>query len=676
MLINYPADTTYTCPRISRLRALTVITLLAGFLMLWLPDASQANAVNQKLTVDISTAAASGSITVSLTNSSSEHLSVLSWGTPFEATVSEDMLRVVPVRKGFPFAEPVAYIGRHVRRAVPGPEAFLELGPGETRSATIAVSDYYAVESAEHYTVSFVGEFKYRLDSVWSGLVLPGGGVSASRAADGLHLAIEPVRSNAIMVPLSKSQFISRAQPPVFDECSAAQRSDIVVATDLSETKTREAVDGLEALTIEQRANSPRYRLWFGEYELSRFDTVLRNLKAVDSVLRDEVISYNCDCNDPGVYGFVFINAPYDVFLCPLFWSLPDERVDTIVHEISHFNVVAGTDDIAYGPSGSQALANSDPDRAIMNADNYSYFVSNQQPQTPLVGNDSPVPLPSTPGGNFVALEVGEPFSGAVSEGQFLAYSVDGISNVTVESVAGDADLFVYRDPALTELICRSSSTVVVENCPVDVPGTVYIIVVGHSDATFNLVTDAAPVAAGLDFTVLEPGQTVTGSVVSTDVVVYQVDNAESVTLTPVLGETDLYVFNSTEFNEQSLVCQSLFDSGPDRCQMPEAMTHYLVVYGVDDSEFQLETSRGPASPGEPDQPVVVTTTVDADADPTVPDQDNPVLGDGDQGSDNQGGSGGSGSSDWIYLVALALAVCRRYCRTIERVPGRQVQAA
>ena len=44
---------------------------------------------------------------------------------------------------------------------------------------------------------------------------------------------------------------------------------------------------------------------------------------------------------------------------------------------MSHFNVVAGTDDHVYGQAGAKSLAASDPARALDNADNHEYFAEN-----------------------------------------------------------------------------------------------------------------------------------------------------------------------------------------------------------------------------------------------------------------------------------------------------------
>jgi peptidyl-Lys metalloendopeptidase len=44
---------------------------------------------------------------------------------------------------------------------------------------------------------------------------------------------------------------------------------------------------------------------------------------------------------------------------------------------MSHFTVVAGTDDLAYGQEAAGQLAASDPGKAINNADSHEYFGEN-----------------------------------------------------------------------------------------------------------------------------------------------------------------------------------------------------------------------------------------------------------------------------------------------------------
>ena len=54
-----------------------------------------------------------------------------------------------------------------------------------------------------------------------------------------------------------------------------------------------------------------------------------------------------------------------------------DSKGGTIIHELSHFNVVAGTDDHAYGQTAAKRLAKRSPKKALDNADNHEYFAEN-----------------------------------------------------------------------------------------------------------------------------------------------------------------------------------------------------------------------------------------------------------------------------------------------------------
>jgi peptidyl-Lys metalloendopeptidase len=69
------------------------------------------------------------------------------------------------------------------------------------------------------------------------------------------------------------------------------------------------------------------------------------------------------------------------VYFCGAFWNAPNtdanSRAGTIVHESSHFTKNGGTDDFAYGHEDCEALAQSDQNKAINNADSHKYFAEN-----------------------------------------------------------------------------------------------------------------------------------------------------------------------------------------------------------------------------------------------------------------------------------------------------------
>ena len=94
-----------------------------------------------------------------------------------------------------------------------------------------------------------------------------------------------------------------------------------------------------------------------------------------------QALTLDCSCKKKGTYAYVYPNQPYKIYVCGAFWSAPmtgtDSKGGTLVHEMSHFNVVAGTDDVVYGQSGAKNLAITDPAGALNNADSHEYFAEN-----------------------------------------------------------------------------------------------------------------------------------------------------------------------------------------------------------------------------------------------------------------------------------------------------------
>ena len=95
-------------------------------------------------------------------------------------------------------------------------------------------------------------------------------------------------------------------------------------------------------------------------------------------------VNFNCTCTD-SAYAYVYSNQPYTIYLCNAFWNAPstgtDSKAGTLIHEMSHFSVVAGTDDWAYGQSAARNLAIRSPKRAVDNADSHEYFAENTPAQ-------------------------------------------------------------------------------------------------------------------------------------------------------------------------------------------------------------------------------------------------------------------------------------------------------
>jgi peptidyl-Lys metalloendopeptidase len=121
---------------------------------------------------------------------------------------------------------------------------------------------------------------------------------------------------------------------------------------------------------------------WMGACDTNRFTAVRNNFNAIGNRIRS---GYRVDCAgrecSPNVYAYVYpTDTQFWVYVCGAFWSASgstcawDSRPGTIVHEISHFNAVAGTRDVAYGRANCEALARNNPSDAVRNADSHEYL--------------------------------------------------------------------------------------------------------------------------------------------------------------------------------------------------------------------------------------------------------------------------------------------------------------
>lgn len=175
------------------------------------------------------------------------------------------------------------------------------------------------------------------------------------------------------------------AAADTFARCTKAEAETIARAvTDAKRLSTRAAA---------AVGDTPLFETWFGKYSTANAETVRRNLKNVVKAIRTGSVTTICAEVSPAeceisMYAYVYDDEPYRVYICPEFFSLPNmarlrpgqlssnfgTRAGTIVHEISHFNVVANTDDNCYARDVCSDMAQTDPNSALQNADSYQYF--------------------------------------------------------------------------------------------------------------------------------------------------------------------------------------------------------------------------------------------------------------------------------------------------------------
>ncbi len=341
-----------------------VPALLAGIVAAGSAAAAPASRLTSQIEIQQTWLTKNDDVNVRFTlkNEGAAPVSVLKWQTPFFG-IDDDLFAVG--RNG----EPVTYLGRHVKRAAPTAADFLVLAPGESLSADVELSAYYDMRRTGEYTIAY----NQALQS------------SAARfsetASNVVSLWIEGDDAAVAIAPPPADDNNDKALTPTYVSCSSTRQSQIASALSSAETYAGNAYTYLSSRTTSaQRTASTRYKTWFGTQTSARWTSVQSHFLNIRNTIQTKTIKFNCTCTD-NYYAYVYPNSPYEIFLCNAFWSAPstgtDSKAGTIVHEFSHFTVVAGTDDWAYGQSACKSLATSNPSRATDNADSHEYFAEN-----------------------------------------------------------------------------------------------------------------------------------------------------------------------------------------------------------------------------------------------------------------------------------------------------------
>ena len=300
-------------------------------------------------------------VRLTITNTSAQPQMVLKWHTAF-AEIEESLFEVT--RDG----AKVPYLGAHYKRGTPTASDYYLLKPGASHTVRVELSDMYDMSITGQYTIAYkaasmnlfgtnektVGEIKSQAASLWIDGALPRGSESLAARA--------PTSPGPTLGTLS------------FTKCTASQQADITQAVGVASGYVN------NANTYMGGSLGARYTHWFGTSDAGRIAHVKANYSAIKDAFDSKPITVDCSCKKT-YYAFVYPNQPYTIHVCKAFWTAPmsgtDSKGGTLVHEMSHFTVTAGTDDWVYGQSGATNLALTDPAKATDNADSHEYFGEN-----------------------------------------------------------------------------------------------------------------------------------------------------------------------------------------------------------------------------------------------------------------------------------------------------------
>jgi len=310
--------------------------------------------------------AKSGEIIVSLSNHSKQDIEVLKWNTPFEKTLNAD---IFDVHMG---SSDKVYIGRTVKRVKAQDSDYMLLEAGSTEKVKVSLPTYYAIQKKGEYSVKLDTEIKYRLLDTTELKI----NEMAKKTVPSIHFTFAP--------NVREKRAVSLKQTAKFNSCSQNEIKVIDSAHDYAIKISKEAMNVLT--NAPKETSSQRYVTWFGKADAKRQKTVTEGFRKIYDAFENKNISFDCGtCKKDSIYdstyAYVYADSQYQVYLCGAFWNSKSTGTDsqggTLVHEVSHFNVVVGTNDYAYGQADAKNLAKSTPEKAIKNAENYDYFAEN-----------------------------------------------------------------------------------------------------------------------------------------------------------------------------------------------------------------------------------------------------------------------------------------------------------
>jgi peptidyl-Lys metalloendopeptidase len=319
-----------------------------------------------------------GTVEFKVTNTSHETMKFASWSLP-SGVLDQNLFTVTHNGKRVP------YIGPMIKRAAPTEADMVTLRPGESRLVTVDLSKAYDLSRGGEYTVQFNSYLQGARSESGKRVATRNGGMAKLSSAP-LRLFVD-AGSPLMQLKAGDGRVGVQKRPGTgggtvvngvsYVGCSTTQISGAGSAVSAARNYSENAKGYLAGNTM-----GPRYTTWFGAYTSARHNTARSHFGSIDTAMDQSggQITINCGCNQ-SYYAYVYPSRAYEIFVCRAFWSAPntgtDSKAGTLIHEMSHFNVVAGTDDIVYGQSGAKQLALNDPDGALNNADNHEYFAEN-----------------------------------------------------------------------------------------------------------------------------------------------------------------------------------------------------------------------------------------------------------------------------------------------------------
>ena len=269
----------------------------------------------------------------------------------------------------------VRYVGANYKRMAPMADDYQVLKAGAGLTLSFDLAQYYDFSETGIYEITYHASNP----NLFSTTDNSANGEMVSLTSNQLRLNIagrsKPIAS--VSLSFGTAAAITGSATNRFISCTVAQQSLIIQArSDALSCSTYLSDTYMPKFYSSSTHN--RYTTWFGRDTTANVGTITSHFDNIKAAFQTADMTFDCSCQSSGVYAYVYPSQPYKIYLCPVFWNAPslgtDSKQGTLVHEMSHFTVVAATNDVKYGQSNCLSLAKKSPSKAITNADSHEYF--------------------------------------------------------------------------------------------------------------------------------------------------------------------------------------------------------------------------------------------------------------------------------------------------------------
>lgn len=334
--------------------------------------------------VDVSGDDSRFTLTLTVNNPSQRTITFLKRGTPFEGFLTDSF--VVTNSDG----NRMGYRGvdaKHARNI--NENEYVVLAPGASVSQPVTIGGVYQLAGDGRYSVTYTAGIEWtdgdasqgvqfchtRIEKADKGLNQMAEVVEVQGAA--AYEARQHRRQSRRIAAADSLRKSGRRSGWTHAECSNTQ----VAALDLWIQDATQKIDSARACS--ECSCAELVDTWFGvttsqsvfALVTEKFDIMRQKMD--NSIYECEADSSSSPVCNGNVFAYVYpTDSTQRIYMCEFTFNYPDyaEKVQTVIHELSHFNTIADTNDNAYGEQVCYTLAQNSPGLARTSADNFGYF--------------------------------------------------------------------------------------------------------------------------------------------------------------------------------------------------------------------------------------------------------------------------------------------------------------